>query len=1337
MTNPAAFEYGLFVAYAYADRAWVEGFLLDGLRSAGVRLLTQADFEPGVPWTVELERAAAQSPRVLLVLSRAYLADDRQRLLDGLARYHELKTEAASVIPLLLEEIELPLGLEAKVSLRAVTDEERTQAVERLARACRAGPPTDADRLACPYPGMAAFDRRNAALFHGRRREVEDLLQDLRHRRCLFLIGRSGSGKSSLALAGLLPRLEEGRTVHVMRPGATPAATLAALTSGGGGRRLLVIDQFEEVYTRSEAGEASRFQEALVSWLEAPEQVLLATVRSDFYPDLQGSPAVFPLFQANHRDVLPLGPEGLREAIVAPASQAGVFVEPALVERLLADAAGEPGVLPHLQETMQLLWERRRRRYLSLEAYQELGRQARTGLQQAMAAAADAAVDTLRPEEQALARRTLLRLVQFGEGREDSRRQQPLAALESAGDPPGAFERVLARLILRRLVVPDRVRVGTTDATVLDLAHEALITGWPRLQGWVREAREAEQTRRRLEGSAAEWVRRGRAEGGLLDEVELREAEAWLAESGGEMGASADLRALVGASQAAGQAKRKAEVEAREQRVRAAEELAEVQRRRAEERAQAAVKLRRRLAGALLVGALALAGAVAAVLLWVESREANRRRVRAQVDQLGTASPEDLPSLLAALKEERREVLPRLRQLWADEGADPQNQKRMRAGLALLVADPEAVQAPWLADLLTYLLKAEHPREVVVVRDVLAPWGNDRRAELWKKVVPATSGRERLRAAVALARFDPDDPRWAKAGADVVGPWLESDLLYLGLWTEALLPVRRHLVGPLTDVFHGKRATLADKRQAAASVLAGYLQDDPEKFADLLADAEEAQFGALLRKLPRHSERAVKCLRDELHRQAAPAATSPQQLAQRQANAAAALLLLKEPGDGWLLFRHREDPTARSYLVQRAAPLGVPAELLVERLLKEPDVSARRALILSLGEFGPEQLRANLRQRLVPKLLDWYRDDPDPGIHAAVDWLLRHGHEGEAPRKFDWSQRAALERIDGELAVQARAPRAAGAAGALGLLAFPPGGGALLAAGVPLPGAPRPDGRRRWYVNGQGQTLALFLNPPPFRMGSPKCELGHFEHEQLHLRRVGRNFALGTRPVTVAEFERFRTACPEVRRHNKEFTQEPHGPIVTVTWYAAAAYCRWLSEQEGVPEHQMCFPSLAEITRCQEGKAPLSLPADYLARTGYRLPSEVEWEYACRAGTLTSRFYGSSEELLPRYAWYLHNAGNRACPVGQKRPNDFGLFDMHGNVWQWCMESYRPYPAGPRDEAAGDEEDQNVIDSNTIRVLRGASFYNPATVVRAAFRYEYRPGIRVDTFGLRVARTCP
>src|SRR5262249_20261050 len=147
----------------------------------------------------------------------------------------------------------------------------------------------------------------------------------------------------------------------------------------------------------------------------------------------------------------------------------------------------------------------------------------------------------------------------------------------------------------------------------------------------------------------------------------------------------------------------------------------------------------------------------------------------------------------------------------------------------------------------------------------------------------------------------------------------------------------------------------------------------------------------------------------------------------------------------------------------------------------------------------------------------------------------------------------------------------------------------------------------------------------------------------------------------------FLKAHPEVRHsYTRRKSPDPDGPIISVTWYEAAQYCRWLSEQEGVKPEQMCYSSVEEIERCKDGRAPLPLPADYLSRTGYRLPTEAEYEYACRAEAETSRFYGAAEERLANYAWYSHNSQNRTWPVGQKKPNDFGLFDGLGNVWQWC-----------------------------------------------------------------------
>jgi formylglycine-generating enzyme required for sulfatase activity/tRNA A-37 threonylcarbamoyl transferase component Bud32 len=428
-----------------------------------------------------------------------------------------------------------------------------------------------------------------------------------------------------------------------------------------------------------------------------------------------------------------------------------------------------------------------------------------------------------------------------------------------------------------------------------------------------------------------------------------------------------------------------------------------------------------------------------------------------------------------------------------------------------------------------------------------------------------------------------------------------------------------------------------------------------------------------------------------------------ERLARRLATAAVALLQLEAPADAWPLYRHRPDPEARSQLVWRGGLLRLDPLLLIKRLDEETDVSARRALILALGEYTGEQLPAAVRKPLTAKLLAWYRDDPSPGVHGAIDWLLRHGKEGPLARPLDWGQAKALQKIDQELRRR------------------------------------DPDGKRRWYVNGQGQTLVLIPGPVEFRMGSPPWEADRVaENETPHRRRIGRSFALGSKAVTVEEFQRFLKDRPDVRHfYVKRFSPEQGGPIIAVSWYGAALYCRWLSEKEGIAQAQMCYPPMAEIEKSRDGVTPLRLPADYLSRTGYRLPTEAEWEYACRAGTVTSHSYGASVELLPRYAWILINAQDRAWPVGQKRPNDLGLFDLYGNVTNWCQEAAFSYPKQQGTKPITDKEDLRDITDLIYRLLRGGSFVNHALNVRSANRLPLRPSGGGNAVGFRVARTYP
>jgi formylglycine-generating enzyme required for sulfatase activity/tRNA A-37 threonylcarbamoyl transferase component Bud32 len=408
--------------------------------------------------------------------------------------------------------------------------------------------------------------------------------------------------------------------------------------------------------------------------------------------------------------------------------------------------------------------------------------------------------------------------------------------------------------------------------------------------------------------------------------------------------------------------------------------------------------------------------------------------------------------------------------------------------------------------------------------------------------------------------------------------------------------------------------------------------------------------------------------------------------ASRQANSAAALARLGRAERLWPLLRHDTDPQLRSYLIDRLGPLGIDARTLLSRLEREQDVSVRCALVLCLG-----QLPATPRRAWEKRLLRWYRKDPDAGLHGALDWLLRQR----------WGQAAALDRVDRELAAGKRSS--------------------------PAPGAARGP---TWFVNGQGQTYMRIAGPVEFLMGSPGHEADRNSDEPAHHRRIGRSFALASKPVTVRQFRAFLKANPKVGHFfEKKHSPDPDGPIVSVTWYKAAQYCRWLSEKEKVPEDQMCYPPVEDI------KPGMKLPADYLRRTGYRLPTEAEWEYACRAGAVTSRSYGSDARLLDRYAWYWGNSDDRAWPVGRKLPNDFGLFDMLGNVWTWCQDRYRSYPA-PTNGRAEDKEDLKAVSSADARVFRGGSYYNRAAALRCAMRNNDVPSSGYATFGIRPARTC-
>jgi formylglycine-generating enzyme required for sulfatase activity len=432
----------------------------------------------------------------------------------------------------------------------------------------------------------------------------------------------------------------------------------------------------------------------------------------------------------------------------------------------------------------------------------------------------------------------------------------------------------------------------------------------------------------------------------------------------------------------------------------------------------------------------------------------------------------------------------------------------------------------------------------------------------------------------------------------------------------------------------------------------------------------------------------------------------------------------RQPGEDDLAPETRT--ALRVQLLARLGPLGIDVKKVLGWLDQESNPSGRRALILALGEYGADQLPLADREPLVHKLLEWYRTDPDAGVHGAIDWLLRQGKEGLAPRPLNWKQADALERIDRELARDGQPLDPA--------LKRP-----LRTRGSRPPNliVPKAPG---WWVSRSGQTFTVIPGPLEFLMGSPSSEQDRTDNETLHRRRIPRSFAVATKTVTVRQFREFLRAYPKIESYKYDedkFSPDPDCPIIYVNWLEAAEFCRWLSEKEGIPEEEMCFPPIEEIEKAKLDGTPLKLPANYLSRKGYRLPTEAEYEYACRAGTSTSRFCGSDEVLLGRYAWHDGNSGDWPWPVGQKRPNDFGCFDMLGNVWQWCQDDPPPsfYLEGWRGRVSQPyEEHRDVADSFRF-VYRGGGFDSKFSSVRCAARSFDVPSTRFVSGGFRVARS--
>jgi WD40 repeat protein/DNA-binding SARP family transcriptional activator len=413
---------------------------------------------------------------------------------------------------------------------------------ERTSLYVVAEPPDPSEPEVCPFRGLAPFDAAHAEYFFGRERLVADLVARLVGSTLIALVGSSGSGKSSVLRAGLLPALADGvlpgserwRQV-VMRPGEHPLAELhsalarttgedapkgddpiaAALDSLQPDERLvLVVDQLEEIFTacRDDA-ERAAFADALAALAADADQraVLVLGIRGDFYGRCAEYAELAAQMGTNTVLVASMRRDELRRAMELPARRAGLRVEASLVTALVGDVAEQPGGLPLLSTTLVELWEERSGRTLRRTSYEASG-----GVNGAVARLAERAYRHLTEPQRGCARAILLRLSDAEEAA-PVRRRVPLAELELERNENTAA--ALAVLTESRLV--------TADEDTVEVAHEALLSQWPRLRAWLEEDAEGRRLHQHLIHAAAEWQRSGRDPAELYRGARLASALEW------------------------------------------------------------------------------------------------------------------------------------------------------------------------------------------------------------------------------------------------------------------------------------------------------------------------------------------------------------------------------------------------------------------------------------------------------------------------------------------------------------------------------------------------------------------------------------------------------------------------------------------------------------------------------------------------------------------------------------------------------------------------------------------------------------------------------------------
>lgn len=675
---------------------------------------------------------------------------------------------------------------------------------------------------------------------------------------------------------------------------------------------------------------------------------------------------------------------------------------------------------------------------------------------------------------------------------------------------------------------------------------------------------------------------------------------------------------------------------------------------------------RHALISSLVVGAAVLSG------IFVYDRMA---AVHADglVEAVATSDSHDLPQAVERLREYRRWTEPRLLERLEAQPHDPAQRVRILLGLV-------AVGNPRVDELPERLLDTDPPLSVAIA-SVLEQDGllQDVEPRLWKvaaddRQLPSA----RVRASVALAHLNPAvrSDKW-QSNADAVATLLLRDISenpgHFNTWIDALAPARKWLVAPLHKTFEDASRTEAE-RVLTANILAQFAADNVPELVDLALRSTPKQLDIFSRTL---GERVSASQADLLQIASTSISTEASEeekdrLARRQANA---ILLLRGSGNVeylWPSLRHSSDPRLRSFLVDNMSHLLARPKQFEEQLFDGNDSGIRQAVVLVLGKALGTVPTYELAPSLLEKLLRLFREDPNSDVHGASEWALRR-----------LGYTAYVEEEIRELAGRGERPNF------------------------------------QWYVTKSGITMIIIKAPGQVALGSPETEPGRDSRDENEWKcNVDWSFAVSAAEITQAQYQ---AEFPEYREYQNEHAPSDSCPANAIDWLEAVQFCRRLSERDGYSTSEMAVPPIEDL---RKGPYP-----DFRICQGYRLPIEAEWEIACRAGSVTPRFYGHSPDLLASYSCYIGNSAGQTWNVGQGMPNGLGFFDMLGNVSEWCFDIYLTHP-----ESNGSFKVPGYLPLGQY-AARGNDYVSNARMVRTANR---RFALGKETSyarGFRIART--